>query len=188
VLEQRIGRVHRLGQTRPIEVYNLVCEQGIEARIAGLVNDKKALFMGLFDGASEEVQFERAGSFLSRVQKLVEPAVAGDATNVRNEDADLDEPEEVEEEESAVNQANDVPPVETVAPSVTHEAAMVAADSVPPPVAPPSMHGVRELLTQVRVTTTPDGGISFTASREAAASLAALFTGFAQQLSGTPPP
>ena len=36
VLEQRIGRIYRIGQTQPIDVYNLVCEYGIEARIAAL--------------------------------------------------------------------------------------------------------------------------------------------------------
>src|SRR6185437_10411820 len=41
VLEQRIGRVYRLGQTRPIDVYNLVSEEGIESRIAGLVGSKQ---------------------------------------------------------------------------------------------------------------------------------------------------
>jgi superfamily II DNA/RNA helicase len=52
VLEQRIARVHRFGQTQPVDVYALVAEGGIEARIAGLVADKKALFRGLFDGTA----------------------------------------------------------------------------------------------------------------------------------------
>jgi hypothetical protein len=66
VLEQRIGRIHRLGQRRPIDVYNLVSEPGIESRIADLVGSKKAFFAGLFDGTTDEVAFERSGSFLSR--------------------------------------------------------------------------------------------------------------------------
>ena len=55
VLEQRIGRIYRLGQRRPIDVYNLVSEPGIESRIADLVGAKKALFSGLFDGTTAEV-------------------------------------------------------------------------------------------------------------------------------------
>ena len=46
VLEQRIGRIYRLGQKQPIDVFNLVCEQGIESRIAGLVGSKQAFFKG----------------------------------------------------------------------------------------------------------------------------------------------
>ena len=60
VLEQRIGRIYRLGQKQPIDVYNLVCEQGIESRIADLVGSKQAFFKGLFDGDSDSVQFDQA--------------------------------------------------------------------------------------------------------------------------------
>jgi len=38
VLEQRIGRICRLGQPRPIPVYYLVSEGGIEARIACMMS------------------------------------------------------------------------------------------------------------------------------------------------------
>ena len=74
VLEQRIGRIYRLGQKLPIDVYNLVCEQGIESRIAAIVGSKQAFFKGLFDGESDSVQFEQSASFLAKVQKLYDPA------------------------------------------------------------------------------------------------------------------
>ena len=48
---------------------------GIESRIADLVGDKKALFTGLFDGTSDEVAFERSGTFLSRIERIVAPAL-----------------------------------------------------------------------------------------------------------------
>ncbi|HVR87677.1 MAG TPA: helicase-related protein, partial [Planctomycetota bacterium] len=73
VLEQRIGRIHRLGQKKPIDVYNLVSEGGIESRIALLVGGKQAIFKGLFDGTSDTVSFEQSGSFLSRIEKVVAP-------------------------------------------------------------------------------------------------------------------
>ncbi len=72
VLEQRIGRIFRMGQKRPIDVYNLVAQDCIESRIAALVGDKRALFTGLFDGRSDEIRFERSGSFLANVGRLVE--------------------------------------------------------------------------------------------------------------------
>ena len=75
VLEQRIGRIHRLGQRHPIDVYNLVSEPGIESRIADIVGSKEALFSGLFDGTTDQVAFERSGGFLSRIERIVAPAL-----------------------------------------------------------------------------------------------------------------
>ena len=73
VLEQRIGRIYRLGQKRPIDVYSLVSQDSIEARIASIVSDKRALFRGLFDGASDSVHFERSGGFVGGLEQLVGP-------------------------------------------------------------------------------------------------------------------
>ncbi len=67
VLEQRVGRIYRLGQPLPIDVYNLVSAAGIEERIAALVTSKRALFTGLFDDDSDEVAFEGDGSFMRQV-------------------------------------------------------------------------------------------------------------------------
>ena len=92
MLEQRIGRIYRLGQKLPIDVYNLVCEQGIESRIAALVGSKQAFFKGLFDGDSDTVDFGQASNFLAKVQKLYEPAAieaVASTGNVADEDADL---------------------------------------------------------------------------------------------------
>ena len=77
VLEQRIARVHRLGQTQPIDVYNLVAEDGIEGRIAKLLEQKQALFSTLFDGTSDEVAFEGQAGFVESVKHLVDPLPAG---------------------------------------------------------------------------------------------------------------
>jgi hypothetical protein len=83
VLEQRIGRIYRLGQPSPIDVYNLVSEEGIEGRIAALVERKRAVFSGLFDGTTDEVVFDGQVSFLASVKALVDsvpvPPAASDA-------------------------------------------------------------------------------------------------------------
>ena len=73
VLEQRIGRIYRLGQTLPIDVYNLVSEDSIESSIADLVARKKAVFTSLFDGTTDEVKFDGSSSFMETVRKIVEP-------------------------------------------------------------------------------------------------------------------
>ncbi len=92
VLEQRIGRIYRLGQKQPIDVYNLVCETGIESRIAALVGSKQAFFKGLFDGDSDTVDFGQASNFLAKVKKLYEPAAVESVAatgNVADEDPDF---------------------------------------------------------------------------------------------------
>ena len=60
-LEQRIGRVHRLGQTQPVQVIHLLTEESIEERVWETLQLKKALFKGLFDSAADEVSFAKLG-------------------------------------------------------------------------------------------------------------------------------
>ena len=43
-IEQRIGRVHRFGQTREVFVFNLCTANSIEARILNVLNDKIRMF------------------------------------------------------------------------------------------------------------------------------------------------
>lgn len=73
VLEQRVARVHRLGQTKPIDVYRLVSRGSIESRLAALLDDKKALFDELFDGDQDTVSFRSSGSFLGRLVEIYPP-------------------------------------------------------------------------------------------------------------------
>jgi hypothetical protein len=75
VLEQRIGRIYRLGQKLPIDVYNLVTEDGIEGRIAKVLGQKQAVFSSLFDGTSDQVLFDGHSTFLEGVKKLVDPVL-----------------------------------------------------------------------------------------------------------------
>jgi superfamily II DNA or RNA helicase len=60
-LEQRIGRVHRFGQTQPVQVIHLLTESSIEERVWETLKLKKALFEGIFDSTSDEVNFAKLG-------------------------------------------------------------------------------------------------------------------------------
>lgn len=46
-IEQRIGRLHRLGQTRPVEIYNLVTVGTVEEHIFYLLHEKIRLFQSV---------------------------------------------------------------------------------------------------------------------------------------------
>ncbi|HWD99173.1 MAG TPA: DEAD/DEAH box helicase, partial [Bryobacteraceae bacterium] len=60
-LEQRIGRVHRLGQSRPVHVIHMLTSGSIEERVWETLRLKKSLFAGVFDSPTGEVSFEKLG-------------------------------------------------------------------------------------------------------------------------------
>jgi superfamily II DNA or RNA helicase len=72
VLEQRVGRVHRLGQKRPVQVMSLVGQGAIEEGLLTLLAFKKALFAGVLDGGEAEVFL--GGSRLQKFMESVEQA------------------------------------------------------------------------------------------------------------------
>jgi superfamily II DNA or RNA helicase len=49
VLEQRIGRVHRMGQRSPVQIYLLVTEDTLEESLLGTLSAKQALFLATLD-------------------------------------------------------------------------------------------------------------------------------------------
>lgn len=83
VLEQRVARVHRMGQSRPVRVVQLVTRDSIEERVLKVIAQKRALFAGLFEGDADEVSFEALGKpgFLETVRELVEDDQPAPTTN-----------------------------------------------------------------------------------------------------------
>jgi superfamily II DNA or RNA helicase len=77
VLEQRIARVHRMGQHRPVQVYNLVMRDSIEERVLRVLEQKRNLFNELFSGTSDEIALDSMGqqSFLEAMRELFAPPV-----------------------------------------------------------------------------------------------------------------
>ncbi|MBK6350993.1 MAG: DEAD/DEAH box helicase [Proteobacteria bacterium] len=74
VLEQRVARIHRIGQRRPIHVVNFVARGTIEEGMLSVLAFKRSLAAGILDGREAEVAL--GGSRLARFMKEVE-AVAG---------------------------------------------------------------------------------------------------------------
>ncbi len=54
VLEQRLARVHRLGQKHPTHVFLLITGEGYEGKVAGLLEAKRALFLTVVDPNAED--------------------------------------------------------------------------------------------------------------------------------------
>lgn len=78
VLEQRIARVHRLGQHRPVQVIHLVTRNSIEERVCQTLEQKRSLFESIFTGTSDEIDFNSLGQqgFLDTVRDIVKADVA----------------------------------------------------------------------------------------------------------------
>lgn len=196
VLEQRIGRIYRLGQKQPIDVFNLVSEGSIEARIAGIVGSKRVLFKGVFDGTTNEVRFEGEASFAAEVRRLLDLTVP-EAPEIEAPHLDSDTPPEdttsdppdvadadvISEataastiDQSTIAEAVDTQLVaddEFISNKVAHD---VTADEpgrgsherLPEP------HDVQRLFEQLRISQTEDGSLRVEAPKETARTLAAV--------------
>jgi hypothetical protein len=70
LLEQRIGRIHRMGQKRPVQIVNFVAKGTIEEGMLSVLAFKRSLSAGILDGGSGEISL--GGSRLSRFMKDVE--------------------------------------------------------------------------------------------------------------------
>jgi hypothetical protein len=70
VLEQRIARIHRIGQAQPVRIINFVAKGTIEEGMLSVLAFKRSLSSGILDGGSGEISL--GGSRLTRFMKEVE--------------------------------------------------------------------------------------------------------------------
>jgi superfamily II DNA or RNA helicase len=70
ILEQRIARIHRMGQSRPVQVVNFVAKGTIEEGMLSVLAFKRSLSAGILDGGGGEISL--GGSRLNRFMKDVE--------------------------------------------------------------------------------------------------------------------
>src|SRR3954454_17856327 len=75
ILEQRIARIHRMGQVRPVRVINFVAKGTIEEGMLSVLAFKRSLSAGILDGGSGEISL--GGSRLNRFMKDVENVTGG---------------------------------------------------------------------------------------------------------------
>jgi superfamily II DNA or RNA helicase len=75
LLEQRIGRIHRMGQKRPVQIINFVAKGTIEESMLSVLAFKRSLSSGILDGGNSEISL--GGSRLNRFMKEVEGVTGG---------------------------------------------------------------------------------------------------------------
>ncbi len=96
VLEQRIGRVHRIGQRKNVRVINFVTSSSIEERILELLKFKKSVFAGALDHDGEDVvmvgesQLKKIMQSVETItQNLLRPDPALEMQRQREEEQDM---------------------------------------------------------------------------------------------------
>lgn len=114
VLEQRIGRVHRLGQKQPVRVVNFVAEGAIEHGILSLLKFKQAMFAGVLDGAADHVSM--GDGAMSRFIKTIERATTA-TPDVCATPAEIPKPSSVAADDTGVDADSTPPPSEVAAPA-----------------------------------------------------------------------
>ena len=77
VLEQRVGRVHRMGQQRSVRVLHFVTRGAIEEKIRQIVEEKRALFDGLLTDNADHVVFDESAraSLVGRLSALIDEEI-----------------------------------------------------------------------------------------------------------------
>lgn len=139
ILEQRIARIHRIGQARPVRVINFVAKGTIEEGMLSVLAFKRSLSAGILDGGSGEIAL--GGSRLNRFLKDVE--------NVTGHMGDSEAVTPTEEAGNSVVAADDARPAE----AVEAEADSGAGDTARPngPAGPPRDGGSDPWLALVQV-------------------------------------
>jgi superfamily II DNA or RNA helicase len=81
ILEQRIARIHRMGQTRPVQIINFVAKGTIEEGMLSVLAFKRSLAAGILDGGSGEISLggSRLNSFMKEVEKVTGSIGEGEA-------------------------------------------------------------------------------------------------------------
>ncbi len=114
VLEQRIGRVHRLGQKQPVQVVNFVSQGTIEEGMLSVIQFKKSLFAGVLDGGEKEVFL--GGSRLNRFMETVEKATTSIPESAAEESEETRRTAAETVDDAAAAEAEEQAPAPAVAP------------------------------------------------------------------------
>ena len=98
VLEQRVGRIYRLGQKNNIQVINLVAPDSIEDDMVGKLRFKTSMFEGVLDGGADSVFVEK--NKFAKMMETVSEMMDEKAADIGScEDNETDKAIFIEEEE-----------------------------------------------------------------------------------------
>lgn len=96
LLEQRIARIHRMGQKRPAQIVNFVAKGTIEEGMLSVLAFKRSLSAGILDGGTGEISLggSRLNRFMKEVENVTSHAGEGEAMTPAEETAAAEAPPE----------------------------------------------------------------------------------------------
>ena len=101
VLEQRVGRIYRMGQERNVTVINMVAAQTIEHRMLGVLEFKGEMAKGVLDPEGDDTIFMSESKF-RRFMENVESLSTTTANVLHNTEAATNQAEEADDLEIGV--------------------------------------------------------------------------------------
>lgn len=115
-LEQRIGRVYRIGQQRSVRVINFIARGTIEQGMINVLKFKKSLFSGILDGGENTVMMgdTRLNSFMKGVVEITQATEKEKIVPSEIKTENVDSSSDVERNEKTCNNENISPENETI--------------------------------------------------------------------------
>ncbi len=126
LLEQRIGRIHRIGQPDKVQVINFVAKGTIEEGMLSLLAFKRSLSAGILDGGNTEISLD--GSRLKRFMQDVENATA----NMGGSDP-LDQAEQPPTQTEKAAESTEAAPDKATAPANSSQTSATTTSAVTDP-------------------------------------------------------
>jgi len=156
-LNQRIGRVNRIGQkSDSIHVVNLIAKDSIEEKILAGIQMKTELFQGVFDGTVDEVEFssEKRTDLINQLRKLMgeekipAPAEPSDGTEIPDDTPHFLNPEVLAEEDETIQKT-------------AHQASEQAEQQSPPTESDASMGALLQNQPPEKIEAVLNSGMDF---------------------------
>jgi SNF2 family DNA or RNA helicase len=149
ILEQRIARVHRMGQKKSVRVINFISRNSIEERILDLIRFKKSLFAGALDEDGRDTVMigqSQLEAFMNSVEEVTSGMERHDAAAERAE---------WNEEEAASLVGETVEPAEEAASAEPEVPPMAVDVALAPPIGELLQSGARFLMDLGRALSPP---------------------------------
>ena len=159
VLEQRIARIHRIGQKSNVSIINLVSAKTIEHRMLDVLSFKSSMAEGILDGGEDTIFVDesRFKKFMSSIDDIIDTEDDAEEVTVSDEEIleeaeDKTEKTEVSDSDETVTEIHDYSETEGEGKATGAESAVERVEKESKPGEEPSANEIFEEPEQVSAT------------------------------------